>query len=586
MLTRAPFYGIEDTRDTGSLAVVNSDMIESVAVLSGAFPAKYGDRNAAVLKFDTREGNRDRISHRANANFTGAWVTSEGPLGKSKKGSWLASARKSYLQYLLNRLGSDSLAIGYYDAQSKLSYNPSERHSLVFRLLHGQAAVDRDRQNYTLTGDLTNATNLNQSALLSWTWAPSSTTVSQLAAQYARQRDRSQNSYGNPLERSNADQLDLREDFLQQVSRSGKLDAGFSARHMGQSFSRSTVWDYVNNRETSTLFSIGQFSRQAWQTATYAQYTLTSPGKRLAIILGGRWERLDLTNENLWMPRASISLNVLPRTRLMAAWGQYGQFAELRDFFGEFGTPGLRAERSTHAVAGFEHLLSDRLRFRVEAYNRFEHGKIYSPETEVRLVSNVVTYPHLGPVLGNSLLGYSRGIEFTLQRRSANRLSGWISYARGFTRYWQPGTRLAFWGDFDQRHTFNAYGSYRLSKTISVSGNGRYGSNFPMPGFIGATTSANPESTHRQEYPSHFIVESRNLFRYPAYARVDIRASKAFYRDRSKLTLYFEIANLLGRDNWFYSRVPADHTWSSGTVVRERERLLPFLPSAGLTWEF
>ncbi len=37
--------------------------------------------------------------------------------------------------------------------------------------------------------------------------------------------------------------------------------------------------------------------------------------------------------------------------------------------------------------------------------------------------------------------------------------------------------------DLDQRHTFNLYGTYRLSPRTSVSGKLRMGSNFPAPGY-------------------------------------------------------------------------------------------------------
>ena len=39
-------------------------------------------------------------------------------------------------------------------------------------------------------------------------------------------------------------------------------------------------------------------------------------------------------------------------------------------------------------------------------------------------------------------------------------------------------------GDADQRHTFNAYGQYRLSTRTSLSAKLRMGSNFPIPGYL------------------------------------------------------------------------------------------------------
>jgi hypothetical protein len=52
--------------------------------------------------------------------MSSAGVTVEGPLGD--RGSWLAAARKSYLQYIIERTTGDStLAFGFWDTQTKLS---------------------------------------------------------------------------------------------------------------------------------------------------------------------------------------------------------------------------------------------------------------------------------------------------------------------------------------------------------------------------------------------------------------------------------------------------------------------------------
>src|SRR5262249_19468410 len=72
----------------------------------------------------------------------------EGPLGKSKKGSWLANFRKSYLQYILNRIDfgdQPPLSFGFTDAQARLDYDVTSRHALSVNYLDGASSVDRTR---------------------------------------------------------------------------------------------------------------------------------------------------------------------------------------------------------------------------------------------------------------------------------------------------------------------------------------------------------------------------------------------------------------------------------------------------------
>jgi hypothetical protein len=223
-------------------------------------------------------------------------------------------------------------------------------------------------------------------------------------------------------------------------------------------------------------------------------------------------------------------------------------------------------------VIAVEQRFTERMRLRVEVYDKEERSVIFSEETEPRLVGGTITLPRQGPVLRNTLRGYSRGIEIYLQRRSANRLSGWISYALGYARFRDDLTGLRFDGDFDQRHTTNIYGSYRISRSLNLSLKFRYGSAFPAPGFLAFSGT------------SLFLSPDRNRVRPPQYGRLDFRANRAFHFDTWKLTLYTEVANVLKRQNIRFADL--DRINANGRVLYFRENLLPLLPSFGFGIEF
>jgi hypothetical protein len=97
--------------------------------------------------------------------------------------------------------------------------------------------------------------------------------------------------------------------------------------------------------------------------------------------------------------------------------------------------------------------------------------------------------PRLGGVSGtpryaNAVSGSSRGAELTLQRSDLNGRSGWISYAYGRARYDDAITGESYWGDYDQRHTVNVFGQYRLSGRTRLSIKFRRGSNVPVAGYF------------------------------------------------------------------------------------------------------
>ena len=109
------------------------------------------------------------------------------------------------------------------------------------------------------------------------------------------------------------------------------------------------------------------------------------------------------------------------------------------------------------------------MKWQVSGYNREDRDLIRLPNAEYRIEGNRLVAPSGSSRYKNSLNGYSRGIELLLQRRSSNGLAGWIAYSFSKTRYDDLVSHESFWGDFDQRHTVNAYASYRFTAKFSGS---------------------------------------------------------------------------------------------------------------------
>ena len=181
-----------------------------------------------------------------------------------------------------------------------------------------------------------------------------------------------------------------------------------------------------------------------------------------------------------------------------------------------------------------ERTFGDRTRLLAEVYDREDKDQIFSL-AEPRVQAGDITLE--GFPFQNSLRGYARGVELSLQRRSANGLTGWISYAYSRTQLKDLRDNLTFVSDFDQRHTINMYGNYRLTATFNLSAQWRYGSGLPWRGFL-------------EQFGSGFAVGSqRNTARLPYYSRVDLRANKAFLFRKWKLTLSGEVLNVQNREN-------------------------------------
>jgi hypothetical protein len=209
--------------------------------------------------------------------------------------------------------------------------------------------------------------------------------------------------------------------------------------------------------------------------------------------------------------------------------------------------------RSSQYIVAVERRLGERTRFRIEAFDR-------QNETRDNLFSVQILPGRLSftPLERSVLLArdYSRGLQFVLQRRSENRLSGWIGYtflhaqSRNYEVLLPP--PLPTFGinspyeptQQDQPNTVNIFGSYRLTPSIRLSAKALYGSGFPK----------------------NFGLPVRRL---GPYERLDLRGEKSWTYNRWKLSLYTELLNATNHAN-----------------RRFRGTGFPFVPTAGLGFDF
>jgi len=565
ILMNAPFHTIRDVHDSFSLTLVNGDVVDSLSLVSGGAPARYGDRTGSVLAVKTRDGSREEFFGRASLGATGLYATLEGPIGAAKKTSWLVSARKSYLDYVLERINEGGIVLGFYDTTAKLTHHPNPSQTLSLGLLHG-----RSRWRSTETGlrppDSHTADAGTDLATLQWRWLPSSRSWLESVAFFSRETGRNRNLDGTDRFRSAGTQWGLRTDATRIFGRH-RLEAGILVR----SLSEDAVSRGFDGRSASYRITESYDVRSAQESA-YVQDSWTGLGGRLTLTMGGRLDRFEQTRETRAQPRASLTWEVSGRTKLLAAFGEYAQFSGFEQLFGRHGNPELRAERATHYLLGVEHGVGASTRLRLEAYDQDLTGLLFNPETDWRLEGGRIVAPRFDAPLRNALSGHSRGIEMIVQRRSANGLSGWVAYSLGHAR-WREESGLRFDGDFDQRHTLTVFGTCRISHTLNLSTKYRYRSGFPVAGF------------YESRAGGVFLSSERNRYRPESYSRWDVRANKAFIFERWRLTLYGEVINLLNRTHTRYTGLDELDT-RTRRVVLESDTLFPFLPTAGLTVEF
>ena len=556
--------------DTGSLSVINSDAVNSVSLLSGGSPANFGNRTAAVLDIDSRDGNRVKPAGRIAAALSGISGMIDGPIS-SGKGSYLVAARKSYVGYLVRRINDQNEfannppVLGFADIQGKLLYDLSERNQVGFSAIYGSFDYDRNRDRELLfVNSVFRGESRNFLLNAHWSFTPNPRVFWQ--TRFFVQKTNFKNVNRDELILNDGDRslFGVRSDVSFALPRSNRLEAGLYVRVLNVN-SLSQRISFAN-----VPFDFGRFDEQGTEQAYYAQDTWSNERWRLQFTGGLRVEHSEITSQTLNSPRASLTWSINDHWRVHALVGRYYQFPDFEQVFGRLGSRSLRAERATNVSGGVEALLGDRVRLSFEVFDR-EDANLFFSITEPRFDRGLFFFSEFP--FRNALDGHARGFELTLQRRSANKLAGWISYSYLRTKLTDSQTGLSFVADNEQRHLLNIYASYRFTDTWNLSSVFRFGSGPPIPGFFTKVDG------------NYFLSDRRNEVRVPDYARLDVRLSKAFLFNRWKLTVTGEVLNLLNRENLRYEGFDR-FSVINGRVFGQLNRVLPILPSVGAVIEF
>jgi hypothetical protein len=537
----------------GPINMLNAELIGDVSFLAGGFPAPYGGRLSSVLDVSLRDGNRERMAAEFDLGMAGAGFVLEGPLGK--RGSWIASARRSYVDlFLTDQLGTVAIP-EWINYQVKASYDLGRGHRLAFLSLGGW---DRDTFDPDLTdleehsvfefksNDYRSTNGLRWQSLFGQKGFGA---LSLVATRCTFRTDTWDKWTGRQLvahNRSIEDELGLKYDATYQLSSSvaGRVGASVTRQRLDYELSQPIGLENPFSLSTARVDALDlRSSLNATQAATYAQLGVRLPS-RLQLTLGGRYDYFESIRSGGLGPRASLSYRLHPRLELSAAAGRYLQNPP---FVYQLSAPGNRALdpiRADHYIVGAAYSPTDDLKVTIEVYDKRYHAYPVSVDYPSLSMANKGDGDIMGLLfpLTSAGRGRSRGIELYLQQKLARNLYGQLSYA--YARAEQAALDGVLRpSDFDLPHVLSLVGGYRFGKRLEIASRFTYTSGRPYTPFLVAETLAQNRSTG--------ILDLTRVsgMRTPAYHRLDLRVDRRFLRSWGALVLYLEIENVYNRKN-------------------------------------
>ncbi len=485
----------------GPINMINVELIQDIQFSTGGFIAKYGDKMSSAMTINTRDGITNRpFGGQANISMAGAGAILEGAIDGGR-GSWLVSARKSYIKLIAKSFGLTAIP-DYYDTQFKLMYRFSNKHKISWSGIYGNDKIFFEGLPDNVYAEKANQTDSIDAQIIDVRqnqWATGVTLnsvwsknlyslITLYANNYHNELDfgydyteRKFDGEGNIVDskvlntryvfKNKSDNLEaaLKAQFGWSISKNNRLEFGGQLKFGGykmDAFIDADTARYDTNgdgiHETIVIQPEANLNTNLKLFEQNKSYLFVNDrmklfSDRLILNIGARFDYFDYSGAKNFSPRFSATYYFIPLiTNINFAYGEYYQTQSYPTYGDRYGTEINRYLKNSHArhfVLGFEHILSDGLKLTVESYY-----KRYSdlPVAETFIHQSDPTFRSENKLNVGKQTVY--GLDFMIQQKLVKDYYGTISFSRMWTEYEDP--RIGHEGntyvsDYDFPYVFN-----------------------------------------------------------------------------------------------------------------------------------
>lgn len=566
---------------SGPIGLLNVDLIRNVELFAGAFPARWGDRLSSVLEVELREGNREESDVQADLSLAGFGGVVEGPLPGGVEGSWLVSARRSWVDLLVEFFDvGATVAPSYGDYQGKVVVEPASGHTLSALAIwaddHMESDLEEARENAMLAFGRQDIVQGTTGIAWSALWGDrvrSETSLSHTLSDY----DEASRELATDLpllrNRSTEQWVRLRSETRAELPTGVRLGVGGELARLSADYDNVYFSHVGPTGDTVPALAVrDDLIGTRWGAFATAVLPVLP---RLTATLGIRADGFDVTEADVtWSPRGSLAYRVGPETVVSASAGVYRQSLPAVLLAQSAGNRALRDPRAVHWVLGFSHLLAPDTRVVVEAYRKDYDRMPMDPAQPGLFPLDELFYDYgfLGahPDLVDTGEARAQGVEAVLRKKLSGSVYGLVSGAwfrvryRGLDEVWRD--RVV-----DNRYVAGVEGGWQASDRWELSARWL---------LAGGTPYAPLDEAASAEAGRAVVDDARiNEARYPAYHSLNVRVDRRFHFRRSSLVAYLSVWNAYDRRNI------ATYYWHTEEERVASIRQWGLLPIFGLEYE-
>ncbi|BCD96360.1 hypothetical protein MARGE09_P0560 [Marinagarivorans cellulosilyticus] len=569
----------------GLLSGINSHIVDSVAVYTGGYPARYGSKMSGVMDIQPVIPTAE-ASYNNTLEFNPIYsAITLGHVLKNDENYLLFAARRGNLETTLGQINPDIGAPRFNDTFTKYHWitDSQARYDIGLYSLRDDVElrnVDGDEGETAKSIDNSQYAWLRNQRLFGQyqhNW--------QLINSYNKnERNGAINEPNNPDESTGSLQ---EQQHLQSYAAKYHGEWAFLSGnslafggHIKYAKARYTTHAQALRGELATLLGNErivdnhlQISTEGLQFATYLSYQNTL-ADQLQLESGLRLDGQTFTGKlrHQLSPRLAARYQYNDHWAIKASAGRFYQAPNIKDLKPADGeityyTP----QKSDHYILGMEYAPSRALTLSAETYLK----RIFNPRTRYENMFNpYALLPELAPdrIAIKPDSASAKGLETTVTYAPSNPLKLWAAYSFSevedvingevVRRSWNQVSSLHF-GALVNRHHWS------LSTQVHWHS--------------GRPTTTLPSTVSDLTTPIEY---QRNSASLPDYITLDIRLSRQWTLNSSQLELYLDITNASNRKNIGFYEVEIAAQNNSYSLERNPERLFPILPTLGLYWYF
>ena len=591
ILDGMPLYNPFHLRESGSFfTIIDAFVIGGAELITGGATTEYGEHLSGVVNLTSKELEAD-TPNAIGMNFLHAKVRTGGELWTDNPDdNWLVSARHGFMRMLsaVSSVEFDNYNPEYRDFFAKVNKSIGEH-----TLLSWHSLLTEDK------GSCSNAcvNGFNGSDVSQYHWLLAETqwhdglSSRTLLGHGELANTRNGSSFNEERVQLLDDNLDwsfalARQDWRYVLNDELMFKAGWEIRHQQADYQYNLLLIQPNAflppaNNPVRVSSILDIDKEGDSYGAYFA-PVARLSKHLTVEAGVRWDKQDYADDKQWSPRLNLDYLHPELGNIKASFGVFHQAQGIQQLLVENAQQDfVPAPRVNQFNLSYQNGFSEHSRYKFSVFQKSYEQLL--PRMESQFGDDTFIYEgRPDRILLEPDSAKSKGLELSFSGEYENNFKWWLSYSYNRTQERIDGLWVN--RQADQRHSLNAALDYQLSDRCHFSAAGNFHS-----GWRYTPVSINEEAFGVDPEQPALRFGERYSERYRNFFSVDIRTGCEYRWGRNRFRFFFEVLNLLNRENVvsvtdFYLTGGGPNTLPR--LNSDDDSYIPRIPSLGIIWEF